>query len=340
MEQVKWGLIGCGNVVENKSGKAFVSIAKSSIYAIWRRELENSRKSAEKWNATKSYDNIDEMLEDNEINAIYIATPPGLHLEEAIKCCKHGKPTYIEKPIGRNYEEAKQIVDIFKKAKIPLYVAHYSRALPKFIKIKEILESGEIGKVCEADFRLERSYNKETIPNEWLYIPELSGGGRFYDIAPHSIDIMVYLLGNFIELHGIASNNNKDYEVEDIVVMSFKTDKGIIGTANFNSVALGKKDEMTIYGTKGKLEFSIHGDEEIIITKTDGTKKIIIDNPKTVQENMIENVIKSLLTGEHLNSCYGEEALETYRIMDMVLEKYYNGRDNDFWNRTNTWNKN
>ena len=340
MEQVKWGLIGCVNVVENKSGNAFVSIEKSSIYAIWRRELDNSKKSAEKWKATKSYNNIDEMLKDDEINAVYIATPPGLHLEHAIKCCKNRKPTYIEKPLGRNYEEAKQIVQMFKESKVPLYVAHYSRALPKFIKIKELLEKGEIGKICEADFRLDRSYCREKVPNDWLYNVELSGGGRFYDIAPHSIDIIVYLLGNFEEIYGISSNNNEDYDVEDIVVMAFRTDKGILGTANFNSVALEKSDKITIYGTKGKLEFSIHGDEEIIITKDNGIKKMKLDNPKTVQENMIENVVESLLTGKHLNTCYGEEALETYRIMDIVLEKYYNGRNDDFWNRTNTWNKN
>ena len=340
MEQIKWGLIGCGKVVENKSGPAFNTTNNSSICAVMRRELSKAKESAEKLGAKKYYDNVDDLLADDEINAVYIATPPGLHLEQAIKCCKAKKPTYIEKPFARNYNEALQITNMFEKAGVPLYVAHYRRALPKFIKIKEILQSGKIGEICEADFRLNRKYNYEEIHNTWLYNTELSGGGKFYDIAPHSIDIMVYLLGKFTQINGIATNNNKEYLVEDVVVMSFKTDMGIIGTANFNSLSLDKKDYMIIYGTKGKIEFSMHGNEAIIISTENGEEKIEIDNPKIIQESMIENVVNSLLTGKHLNTCSAKEALETYRIMDIVLEKYYNGRNDDFWNRPNTWNQN
>ena len=340
MKQIKWGLIGCGKVVENKSGPAFNTINNSSIYAVMRRNLTKAKKSAEKLNAQKYYDNIDNLLNDNEINAVYIATPPGLHLEQAIKCCKYKKPTYIEKPFARNYKEALQITQMYEDAGIPLYIAHYRRALPKFIKIKAILESGKIGKICEADFRLNRKYNYEEIHNTWLYNVELSGGGKFYDIAPHSIDIMVYLLGNFTQINGIATNNNKEYDVEDIVIMQFKTERDVIGTANFNSLSLDKKDKMIIYGTKGKIEFSIHGNDPIIITTENNEEKIEINNPKIIQENMIENIVNSLLTGRHLNTCSAKEALETYRIMDIVLEKYYNGRNDNFWNRPETWKQN
>ena len=340
MNNIKWGLIGCGNVVETKSGPAFNTTENSSIYAIMRRNLENAKTSAEKLDAQKWYDNIDDLLSDDEINAVYIATPPGLHLEQAIKCCKAKKPTYIEKPFARNYEEAMQITKMFEDAKVHLYVAHYRRALPKFIKIKEILEIGKIGTICEADFRLNRKYNYDEIHNTWLYNTELSGGGKFYDIAPHSIDIMVYLLGNFVEVNGLATNYNQEYDVEDVVVMSFKTDSGVIGTANFNSLALDKKDKMTIYGTNGKIEFSMHGNDSVIITTADGEERLEINNPKIIQESMVENVVASLLTGEHLHTCSAQEALETYRIMDIVLEEYYNGSSDAFWTRINSWNKN
>lgn len=122
--------------------------------------------------------------------------------------------------------------------------------------------------------------------------------------------------------------------------MQFKTERDVIGTANFNSLSLDKKDKMIIYGTKGKIEFSIHGNDPIIITTENNEEKIEINNPKIIQENMIENIVNSLLTGRHLNTCSAKEALETYRIMDTVLEKYYNGRNDDFWNRPETWNQN
>lgn len=123
MNNIKWGLIGCGKVVENKSGPVFNTTKNSSIYAVMRRNLENAKISAEKLGAKKWYDNIDDLLADDEINAVYIATPPGLHLEQAIKCCKAKKSTYIEKPFARNYEEAVRITKMFENAKVPLYIA-------------------------------------------------------------------------------------------------------------------------------------------------------------------------------------------------------------------------
>lgn len=338
MKQIKWGIIGCGNVVENKSGPAFNTTNNSCIYAVMRRDIEKAEKSAKKLGATKWYDNVDALLEDDNVNAVYIATPPGLHLEQAKKCCRAKKPTYIEKPFARNYQEALQITNMFKEAGVPLYVAHYRRALPKFIKVKELIDSNIIGKICEVDFRLNRKFNKAEAIDSWLYNTELSGGGKFYDIAPHTIDIMVYLFGNFIDVKGIATNNSDEYEVEDIVTMIFKTEKGIVGTANFNSIALDKKDSMIVNGTKGKIEFSIHGDSPIIVTTADGARNIEIKNPDIIQEDMIKNVVQSLITGEHLNTCLADEALETSRIMDVVLKDYYNGREDDFWNRIDTWN--
>lgn len=339
MKEIKWGLIGCGKVVENKSGSAFNTTKNSCIYAVMRRNLKDAKQSAEKFGAIKAYENIDDLLEDDNINAVYIATPPGLHLEQAIKCCKAKKATYIEKPFARNYKEALEITNMFKRAGVPLYVAHYKRALPKFIKIKELIDSNLIGKICEVDFRLNRKLNITKVKNSWLYNTELSGGGKFYDIAPHTIDIMVYLFGNFVEVKGLATNNNNEYQVEDIVTMMFETEKGIIGTANFNSIALDKKDNMIINGTKGRIEFSVHGDTPIILEKDNKIENIVIKNPTIIQEYMIENVVESLLTGEHLNTCSGEEALETYRIIDEVLNEYYNGREDNFWDRINTWNK-
>lgn len=338
MKQIKWGIIGCGNVVENKSGPAFNTANNSYIYAVMRRDIEKAEKSAKKLGATKWYDNVDALLEDDNVNAVYIATPPGLHLEQAKKCCIAKKPTYIEKPFARNYQEALQITNMFKEAGVPLYVAHYRRALPKFIKIKELIDSNIIGKICEVDFRLNRKFSRAEAIESWLYNTELSGGGKFYDIAPHTIDIMVYLFGNFVDVKGIATNNSNEYEVEDIVTMIFRTEKEIVGTANFNSIALDKKDTMIVNGSKGKIEFSIHGNSPIIVTTVNGTQNIEIKNPDIIQEAMIKNVVQSLITGEHLNTCSADEALETSRIMDEVLKDYYNGREDDFWNRRGSWN--
>jgi len=334
--QINWGFIGCGHVVETKSGMAFNNVKNSAIHAIMRRNINVARDSAIKLNANKWYDNIRDLLSDNKVDAIYIATPPGLHYEQALECCHANKPVYIEKPFTRNYDEAVKIVKCFEQKNIPLFVAHYRRALPRFIKIKNIIDNGEIGNVMGIDFQLFRKYSKKDTVAKWLYDPVLSGGGKFYDIAPHAIDIIIFLFGDIVEVQGYATNNNTNYLVEDFVVMSFKTKNNVLGTANFNLLANEKKDRMVVYGDNGKLEFSIHDNDQIIITKERQQTILEIMSPPLIEQPMVETVVKEL-TGVGKCPCTGREALPTVKVMDLVLSDYYNGRNDAFWDRPTTW---
>lgn len=335
---IRWGILGCGKVVEEKSGPAFNRVANSSLYAVMRRNLELAKHSANKLGAVKWYDDVNMLINDRMIDAIYISTPPGVHYEQALACSCAKKPTYIEKPFARNYNESLEIVNAFERSKTPLFVAHYRRALPRFKELKKVIDSGEIGKVCEVDFKLMRKYIPSEISQSWLYNPEISGGGKFFDIAPHTIDLMVFLFGDFEDVHGFASNNNKDYLVEDIVVMSFKTKSGVLGTANFNSLSNEKSDQMAIYGTDGYVVLNVHGDAPIKVNGINGTRYIDIKNPVNIEEPMIQAVVDDLL-GTAKCPCTGRDALITTAIIDSVLSDYYNGRNDRFWERPLTWNK-
>jgi predicted dehydrogenase len=332
MEKIRWGFIGAGDVVETKSGAAFDIPDKSEIYAICRRDLDKAKSSAEKFGANKYYDGVDNLLADDSVDAVYIATPPGLHLKQAQKCCAAGKPTYIEKPLARNYDEARQIVEMYAQAKVPLFVAHYRRALPRFIKIKSLLTEQTIGEITEVDFHIDRRFKAEDA-NLWRYNISLSGGGKFYDIAPHSIDILVYLLGDFAEINSFATNHYAAYKAEDVVVMNFKSVGGILGSANFNSISLWKEDKCVIYGTEGRLTFSMHDDDTIKIETAGKTEKISLPDPPLIQAKMVAEVVEELRTGQRQHTCHGDDALETYRIMDEALKDYYGGRENGFWER-------
>jgi predicted dehydrogenase len=329
-ENIRWGFIGCGDVVQRKSGPAFNDVSDSSISAIMRRDLESAKESAEMFGASHWYDNVEDLVNDDTGDAVYIATPPGLHHNHAIACLNAGKPVYIEKPFTRNLREAKDLVERFDNAKVPLFVAHYRRALPVFNKIKELLDNGVIGQVLEVDMRVTRQYR----PAErgWGFETKLSGGGKFFDIAPHSIDILVYLFGDFTAVNGAAASNNGEYSIEDLVVLSFMTDNGVLGTANFNMTADKKGDRVHVYGTDGEIEFSMHDDGEIIVKHDGKIEKIETTLPKYIEEPMIKTVVDELL-GRGVCSCHGKDALETVRIIDIVLDDFYDGRQDNFWER-------
>lgn len=336
-EKIKWGFIGCGKVVEKKSGAAFRDVPDSCIHAIMRRDPEKAKQSARQFSAPCWFDHIDGLLASG-VDAVYIATPPGLHYEQALKCCDAGKPIYIEKPFARNYTEAKAIVEAFAQKNLPVYVGHYRRALPRFQKIRQLLSQGRIGRVCAVDFYLNRIFSKREAGHSWLYQPALSGGGKFFDIAPHTIDLMIYLFGDMKEIHGFAINHGTDCPLEDHVSFSFLTDQNIIGSAIFNCISNRKDDRMVVTGTKGTIEFSVHGRCDIVINDYDSgdTEILEIPDPGTVEEPMVQTVVDHLLQ-RGACPCTGEEALPVYRAIDHILEGFYHGRQDDFWNYPERW---
>lgn len=337
---VRWGIIGGGAVVENKSGAAFARVPDSSLEAIARRSLSAAEDTATRVGAKRAYSDIPRLLADPDVNAVYIATPPGLHLEQALACCAAGKPTFIEKPIARNTAESELIVRSFEAAGVPLSIAHYRRALPRFKELKVLLNDGAIGRPLEVDFRMCRQYPADPRKgsHDWIYDPKLSGGGKFFDIAPHSIDVFVYLFGDMQEISSLVTNTGVTPRVEDLVVFTFETTSGVVGTANFNMASLDKSDSLIVSGTEGALTLSIHGDAPIRVQNNSGTKLIDIANPPVIEEPMIASVVQYFL-GAGPNLCSGRDALPTMRVMDEVLDEYYGGRADDFWNRPEKWER-
>ena len=329
---IRWGFLGCGKVVQSKSGDAFRKVPNSTIEMIRRRDLEAARQSAEYFGAPKWCDSIEELLA-SDIEAVYIATPPGLHYQQAMECLKAGKAVYLEKPFARNYTEAKALTESFEKAGVPLYISHYRRALPRFLKIREMLSEKIIGEVQTIEFQLNRIFSQKEAETTWLYDPVLSGGGKYYDIAPHTVDIINFLFGNIIQVEGSAKNTGRGCPLENIVEMSFVTETGVKGTAVFCCVADEKSDRLHVTGTKGTMEFSVHGKTDVIVRNLEGTvvEQFDLPDPKTVEEAMVQSVVEDLLGISVCESKAGE-VLITYKIIDQVLDQFYGGRSDDFWN--------
>lgn len=329
---IRWGLIGCGKVVQKKSGAAFKNVPYSTIVAVMGRNIEKAKSVAEMFGAPEWCDSVEELLS-KDIDAVYIATPPGLHYEQALACLAEKKPVYLEKPFARNYTEAKALTEAFEKAEVPLYIAHYRRAQPLFLKLRELFEEGAIGEVKHIEFYVKRIFSPKDAAHGWLYNPEMSGGGKFYDIAPHAVDIINFLFGDIIKVQGKAENLGAGCPLENLVTMSFETEKGICGTGEFNCVADEKSDRMYVTGTAGTIEFSVHGKTDIILKDLQGKVLAQYDlpEPKIVEEPMVQSVVEDLLG---IGKCESKarEVLVTYEIIDQVLDEFYGGRSDEFWN--------
>lgn len=338
-KQIRWGFLGCGNVVQKKSGEAFRCVPHSTIAAIMRRDPAAAAEAARHFGAARFCSSVEELLRE-DIDAVYIATPPGLHYAQAMACLAAKKPVYLEKPFARNYTEAKALTDAFHRAGVPLYVGHYRRALPRFLKIRELLQQGAIGQVRQVDFHLNRIFDPKEAATKWLYNPALSGGGKFFDIAPHTVDIFQFLFGRIRQLSGRAVNLGVGCPLENEVDMEVTTERGIRGKLHFCCVASKKSDRMVVTGTTGTMEFSVHGKMDVLIRDAAGNLLNVMEirDPVTVEQPMVQSVVEDLLG---LGRCESraEDALSTYWVIDRVLDDYYGGRQDDFWNHQDRYGK-
>jgi predicted dehydrogenase len=299
---IKWGFIGCGEVTKQKSGPAFRKVEGSEVVAIMSREISKAKAYAQERGISKWYDDAQELIDDEEVNAIYIATPPSSHATYAIMAMKAGKPVYIEKPMAETYEECCRINRISNETGVPCFVAYYRRYLPYFQKVKELIRDKTIGNVINIQIRFAQpprdlDYNKGNLP--WRVQPDIAGGGYFYDLAPHQIDLLQDMFGCILQF-----------------------DNGVVGSGSWCFVAhdSAREDRIEVIGDKGMICFSVFTYEPIALHTEKGREEIVIGNPEHVQQPLIQAVVDHLL-GKSICTCNGESATLTNWVMDKILGK-------------------
>jgi 1,5-anhydro-D-fructose reductase (1,5-anhydro-D-mannitol-forming) len=196
MKTVRWGIIGCGNVTEVKSGPAFQQAEGSELVAVMRRDAALAEDYARRHGVPRWYADAEALIADPEVDAVYIATPPHMHRPYTLAAARAGKPVYVEKPMALNAAECREMIDACEAARVPLFVAYYRRSLPRFLKVKELVDGGAIGAVRTVQITLTQPL---ALPDggelPWRVRPEIAGGGHFVDLASHTLDFLDYVLG-------------------------------------------------------------------------------------------------------------------------------------------------
>jgi predicted dehydrogenase len=325
---INWGIIGCGNVTEVKSGPAFNRVPGSRLLAVTRRNKALAEDYAQRHNVAKVHDNPSDLINDPEINAVYVATPPGSHKEYALQTIEAGKPVYIEKPMALNYNECAIINEAAEKKNIPVFVAYYRRTLPGFLRIKEFIDSGTIGNVRYVNVRLFKSPSEDEKEGRlpWRVIPEISGGGHFFDLASHQLDYLDFLLGPVEKVKSVVLNHGRFYRAEDFVTAEiiFPNDVAVTGTWCFSLSQANNTDIIEIFGEKGNIKFSCFSFEPITLTNGYGTREYINERPANIQFYLIGNIVRAI-EGTGASPSTGITAARTNMVMDEIVEEYYKG---------------
>lgn len=319
---IKWGFIGCGQVTETKSGPAFATAQGSMVEAVMSRDAEKAESYARRHNISKWYTDAWALINDENVDAVYIATPPSSHATYAIMAMKAGKPVYIEKPMAHSYYECLRINRVAQECGVPCFVAYYRRYLPYFHKVKELID--QIGTIINVQIRFSQPADEfdYTKNKPWRLVPDISGGGLFYDLAPHQIDILQYYFGPIIQAEGICTNRKHLYDAEDSVSACFKFAGGLVGSGSWCFVSNPdvKEDRIEIMGEKGIIGFSVFTFDTITLSDATGVHTFNIENPKHVQFPLVQAVVDHLQK-KSVCMCDGLSATPTNWVMDKILGK-------------------
>ncbi len=332
---IRWGILGCGNVCEVKSGPGFQEVEGSALTMVMRRTPLMAEDYATRHGVPNWTGDADALIEDEDVDAVYIATPPGTHLEYALKVCAAGKPCYVEKPMARSGAECDRMVKAFADAGVPLFVAYYRRGLPRFLKAKELIDSGALGEIQTVEYQWEGIADAENDPG-WRVRVEHSGGGLFLDLGSHTLDILDYMLGPLQNPAGEARNTAGHYDAEDRVDLQFKLNSGAAGSATWDFAGRRHTDLITIVGEQASLTLSTFGNEPVRLKGHDGEQIFDLPNPKTIQQPLIQTIVDHL-QGHGASPSTGETAARTSHVMDAALQNYYGGRGDEFWARSDSW---
>ena len=294
---LRWGIIGCGAVTEVKSGPPYQQTRDFQLTAVMRRDEKKAEDYAKRHGVPKFYSKAEDLIADPEVDAVYIATPPDTHKHYALMVAGVGKPCCVEKPMAPCHADSLEIFNVFKERKLPLFVAYYRRSLPRFLKIKEWLDTDKIGEVRHIRWHLSKPPSTEDLQKtyNWRTDGEVAPGGYFDDLASHGLDLFSFYFGDVEHVYGVSANQQKLYTAKDAIAACWIFKNGVT-----------------------KIVFSVFNEEEITLTNENGTTNLFIDHPKHVQQFHVESIREHLLENrEHPST--GRSGLHTSWIMGKIL---------------------
>lgn len=316
LKEIKWGIIGLGNIA-GKFAKTISKMTGCKLSAVASRNKEKALGFGKKYNIdeNKCYSSYKEIMEDDDIEVIYIAVPHPFHKEISLMCLNNKKAVLCEKPVTMNEAEITEVVECAKKNKTFFMEAMKTRFLPVHRKAKEIIESGQIGEVrlLQADFGVKADFD----PANRLFNKKL-GGGALLDVGSYCISYSAYLFGN--NPLSVTSNKfNGKSDVDENVSITLNYENGITAQL-YGSINLPTRREANIIGTKGRICIPRFSSGDKLILTING-KEEIMDFPFEITgfEYQIEEVNQCLRSQKlESNIMSWQDSIAAMKIIDKV----------------------
>ncbi len=328
-KKIRWGIIGCGDVCEKKSGPGFQKAKGSELVAVMRRDAEKARDFAKRHGVPRWYTDADSLIDDSAVDAVYIATPPDSHAAYTLRAAAAGKPVYVEKPMALSFKQCQTMIDACESAGVKLFVAYYRRMLPVFRKVRDLLDANAIGDIRLVQATLwnpPREGDLTPGSQHWHVLPAISGGGYLFDVGSHLLDILDFLFGPVKAVHSVCANQAGWYEPEDVCSAALAFKSGVLGSVNFCFTvdAASRIDHVEIAGARGTIAFSCFAVNPVRLITPAGETEFLLPPPDHVQQPLIQTVVDELL-GRGACPSTGASGARTSRVLDRMVGNAENG---------------
>jgi predicted dehydrogenase len=296
MDRVSFGLIGCGDIARKRVAPAIRELQNCELVAVNRAQTQLAEAFANEFGAKRWYADWRELLQDDEINAVYIATPVYLHVEQTIAAAEAGKHVLCEKPMALDVAECDRMIDACRRNNVRLGIAYYRHFYPVVRRVREILESGEIGKPVLAQINAFEWFDPPAgHPREWLLKKEQSGGGPMFDFGCHRIEVLLDLFGKVSELKSTMTNDFFRREVEDVGVATLRFEQGVTATLTVAHSTREPQDTLDVFGSKGSLHVSVLNEGTLRVFGERGERTELLPPATNIHQPLIEDFVQAVI---------------------------------------------
>jgi predicted dehydrogenase len=295
--KIRWGLIGCGDIARKRVAPALRDHPNCELVAVSRARFELAESFAKEFSARRWYDTWEELISDEEVDAVYIATPVHLHAAQTIASARAGKHVLCEKPMAMNVGECDQMIAAGAEHQVRLGVSYYRHFYPVVSRVRQILASGEIGTPVLAQINAFEWFNPDrSHPRRWLTEKQLSGGGPMFDFGCHRIEVLMNLFGRVSRISSLLGNSVFVREVEDTTTALLEFESGAQATLCVTHAASEPQDTLHIFGTEGSIHVPELNAGVLTLTTSNGERHESYPAPANLHLPLIDDFVQALIS--------------------------------------------
>lgn len=318
MKKIGWGLIGAGDIARKRIAPAMQELENSGLVAVSRGRAELAEAFAAEFGVESWYAHWREMLADDGIDAIYVASPVFVHAEHTIAAAEAGKHVLCEKPMAMDVAECERMIAACNANSVKLGIAYYRRFYPVIERIRQAIRSGEIGEPVFAQVNTFEAFNPgPEHPRHWFVEKAKSGGGPMMDFGCHRLEILLDLFGKAARVGSITANVEYEREVEDTAAALIQFVTGACASLVVTHAAQESQDSLDIFGTAGSIHISSLNSGEIKIVN--GMNVLHESHPPSPNFHvpLIEDFAEAILTDRNPRVS-GETGRDVAAIEDVI----------------------